>query len=220
MKVTFSPSDSLSDILDKIEQYRTANNVRGKLRFTFSAEVSLLLPNGKTIKGKVFDLKIFKSSTGEYAYTNRSNGRWGRYITGLPAAQLVSIETISQDKDWAEESKRMLRKFHPNVWSDLREKLNDGTGEYLRDHLYGNLTSVSITQKFPQYVLDQLVEAFNNKKAYSYRMSGEKRDLSVETAIGEDGVFRAWFSSEYAGCGNGDYWLLANPTTAILRETD
>ena len=42
----------------------------------------------------------------------------------------------------------------------------------------------------------------------------------VTRKIGKDGVFRAWFSSEYKGCGNGDYYLLINPTQAIFVEKD
>jgi hypothetical protein len=36
----------------------------------------------------------------------------------------------------------------------------------------------------------------------------------------EDGVFRAWYSSEYAGCGNGQYYILINPHYASFMEPD
>jgi len=60
----------------------------------------------------------------------------------------------------------------------------------------------------------------NEKKEFGHTKYGTKRDYSVRTRVGGDGKLEAFFSSEYAGCGNGDYYILINPTTALYVETD
>jgi hypothetical protein len=62
--------------------------------------------------------------------------------------------------------------------------------------------------------------AFDQKKSLQYHRDGKRRDLSIETKLCEDGIFRAWYSSEYRGCANGDYYLVISPTQAIYYERD
>jgi len=38
--------------------------------------------------------------------------------------------------------------------------------------------------------------------------------------MGEDGIYRAWFSQEYKGTGNVYYWLFISPSQAIFSEID
>ena len=73
---------------------------------------------------------------------------------------------------------------------------------------------------FPKWVLDNINDSIENKKDFSYGISGTRRDRRVSISIGEDGNLRAWYSSEYAGCGNGAYYLLINSKTAIFAEFD
>ena len=125
-------------------------------------------------------------------------------------------------------AKTILKKIHPNVWDDLKNEMNDVIknniiGQDFEWHFRGKLKIKTITKHLSLTERLQLKRAFENKerfswRKYTYHRSG--RDLSISTEIGEDGKFRAYFSSEYAGCGNGDYWLLLNPTTAIFYETD
>lgn len=84
---------------------------------------------------------------------------------------------------------------------------------------YG-LSRLSITARFPYLVCKQVEEAFENRTPYSYSSPGRRRDVSIEMRVCDDGVFRAWYRSEYPGCGNGQYFLLLNPTTASLSEYD
>lgn len=220
IELTKPSNKLLAKALDAIiaEQAKTKNFE--KIHFEFDKEVTISQPHGRSIKGKKFDFKIFKSASGEYAYTTHKNGRYGIYTYHLPLSNLISIATIEkQELDWQKESQRLRAKIHQNVWFDLKEKLNDD-GTYLRDHLYGQVETLSITSKFPKYVLEEIKKAFDEGKPYSYKDYGEKRDKSVEISVGKDGLLRAWYSSEYAGCGNGSYYLLLNPTTAAFREDD
>jgi len=45
-------------------------------------------------------------------------------------------------------------------------------------------------------------------------------DVSVSGKLCEDGVYRAWFSLEFRGCGNGHYYLLVNENQAVFYEND
>lgn len=94
----------------------------------------------------------------------------------------------------------------------------------------------NITGIFSDYEMDAIRRAFEgdqsvgleneylkNGKVYTcYRRSwgGRGRDFSASINIYDTGTVQAWFNSEYAGCGNGDYYLLLNPTIAIFYEKD
>lgn len=103
-------------------------------------------------------------------------------------------------------------RFDEMTWSNLKE---------IKDVQYmmgKNL--ISIKDKFDSADLQQIEKAFAMKLDIILRNEGAKRDYTVETKMCEDGVFRAWYSSEYSGCGNGDYYILLNPTQAFFAETD
>ena len=70
----------------------------------------------------------------------------------------------------------------------------------------------------PQHVIDGVAQAFG-KGSFSYAWR-YKYDYSVEGRFCADGIYRAWLSQEYKGCGNGHYWLLISPTQAIFYESD
>lgn len=217
---TSEPSENeLSEVLDECFKVKAEkNDFSSKIRFTFNKKVRILLLNRHYVDTKEIELKIFKAQNGRYCYTNYKNGRYGSYVYYLPTENLVSITMDDKETfDWDEKALKMKGMFHENLWNSLKEKL-DGT--YLKENLYRNTSMVNIKNKFPAYVINQLTEAIEEMKDYSYQTYGEKRDLSVQVSKGDDGELRAWFSSEYHGCANGDYWILVNPTTAMFRETD
>ena len=68
-----------------------------------------------------------------------------------------------------------------------------------------------------------LVNAFENKTNFTWSRnsySSKGRDLSISAKLCEDGIYRAWFSSEFSGCANGDYYLLISPNIAVYYERD
>lgn len=79
----------------------------------------------------------------------------------------------------------------------------------------------NIKKIFSKEQLDAIKAAFESKVPYSCWKYGSKRDYHVNVQIEDGGdKLEAWFSSEYAGTGNGDYYLLLNPTTAVFMEHD
>lgn len=121
-------------------------------------------------------------------------------------------------------AKTILNKIHPNLWDELKVEMNNVmNGKESQDfewHFKNKLKFRNIKKLFPPYVNNNIAEAIKNKTNYNHHAPGKKRDFSVSITMGEDGVLRGFFNSEYSGCLNGDYYLLLNPTTAIFYETD
>lgn len=185
-------------------------------RFTISFE------NGDVLK----NIKLFIGTTGCIGYLQGNQKRQGRYF---PTYDTISniVEVTKKEYNKIDNAKRILKKIHPNVWDSLKEEMRTViNGEFSQDfdwHFSGKLNFKNITQYLTEQEKKRLVEAFENKtdfhwKRNTYHHAG--RDLSISVEKHEDGRFYAYFSSEYMGCGNGDYWLLLNPTTAIYYERD
>jgi hypothetical protein len=109
------------------------------------------------------------------------------------------------------------KKIHNNLWSDLKKsplKLSQGFD-------YPKLRSIAGI--FTKEETDKIQKAINQKENLSLRKgakSGHGRDYSVNVSFDEKGEGKAYFSAELPGCGNGDYYILLNPTTAYFAETD
>ena len=74
---------------------------------------------------------------------------------------------------------------------------------------------------FDQYELfeQNIKKHLENKEAFRYTWRSGY-DVSVSGAVCNDGVYRAWLSLEYRGCGNGHYYLLINENSAVFAEND
>lgn len=158
-----------------------------------------------------------------FCYLPSRNRRQGRSIPW--DWDIISMtEVVKKTYTDIGNAKTILNKIHPNVWDNLKTEMNNViNGKENQDfdwHFKNKLKFRCITKLFPSWVKQELINAFENKTNFSYNLNGKKRDYSVEVKMCEDGVLRAWFASEYRGCGNGDYYLLLNPTTAIFYETD
>jgi hypothetical protein len=118
-------------------------------------------------------------------------------------------------------AKTLLRRIDSRCWDDLRKRSPEQIANEFRD---SSLVPFSFIHRFPRHlrlwIKEQVANAFDQKKAFRYHRDGKKRDFSIETKPCEDGIFRAWFSSEYRGCANGDYYLVISPTQAIYYEAD
>jgi hypothetical protein len=175
-----------------------------------------------------YDLYIKQSTSGVYCFSNRENCRrvYPLWSLGIDQSKIEKLEFIKKDKniDWDEKNRNyIVNNTHKNLWQSLVERLkqDDYKEDYLiKNNSHGRIKTASMKSKFPAWVVNELNDAIENKKDFRYSIRGTKRDLSVEVKLGEDGNLHAWYSSEYSGCGNGDYYLLINPTTAVFCETD
>ena len=189
-------------------------------RFTFVFE------NGNTLT----NIKLFvPTNGGAIGYLKGKAKRTGRYFPMYDTIQSIT-ETTKQKKEYTAigNAKTILNKIHANSWDELKQEMQDiingGLPKESFDwHFTGQLKFRNISTLLNSHYKEKLIKAFKNKEEFSwhYRTSHHSgRDLTISTRVCEDGIFRAWFSSEFMGCGNGDYWLLLNPTTAIYYERD
>lgn len=183
-----------------------------KFIVSFSDEVEVRRDRSHTLKAKEINVNFFTSNGGTFAYTfHRRSGYPLHHIEYKKITRITYRITKDAESERLEKVQKILnRRYDDQTWTHLTAG----------DLKYQSTTIVNVKQKFHSYVIEELEKAFENKTAYQYTLYGKKRDLSVSTKMGEDGIFRAWFSSEYAGTGNGQYYLLLNPTTASFCEWD
>lgn len=184
-----------------------------KIHVEFSEEVEVQVDRRKKKKFRYMKVKFFYASGGRLCYTfHKSTG----YIVGY--FDYSKIIKMSIEREDSVEQKRMakvhslLNRVHPNAWPELKER-----PESLADY---SLSELNIKSRFPSYVIEAIRDAFEDKRDYSYSKDGTQRDIRVSVKVGEDGYVRGWYSSEYPGCGNGQYFFLINPTTAAFSEYD
>ena len=183
-----------------------------KILVKFKKTIAIKINRNKTKEVTEAAMNFFISTTGNLCYTFYSRTGYPVTYEMYTNADSFTIFPGASEEEKIEEANALIGRFHPNAWGNLRspEKLYD----------YYPFKVVSIKSKFQSKVIEALKEAFDNKTSYSTVRYGKTRDLSVETRLCDDGIFRAWFSSEYSGCGNGDYYILINPTTALFLEKD
>jgi len=233
--VALKPGSSPADVQAAWQSLPVCEN--GKVKLTFSEPVSMRV--NKLRMSEPRTVHCYRLFLGEDAHGNQVLGyinckkRVGAFGNDL-STRLVSIEAIipPTKSDQVEKVRKLANRFHPNAWDDQKAKLLADPAHF---HSAYGYTVTSITGKFPDYVLEEIRHAFENKTNYSYRKDSPVfapthtwggtsnragRDQKVECKLCDDGIFRAWYSSQYSGCANGDYWMLVNPTTAIFKERD
>ena len=99
-------------------------------------------------------------------------------------------------------------RYNDKTWNDIT----------IEDfHYHEKLIFRKIDNLFDPDIIEQ---SFKNKERFYYSHSSKNRDYSINGHLGEDGIYRAWFGAEFKGMGNGKYYLLLNPTTAVFMEDD
>lgn len=215
--------EAITSALFTINEEARANGIQPtRYKIEFSSAVSLHTGRSRTFT-RTARVGLFVSSNGKLCYYTRKNARNGRAFPNEALACLTSISVVlpgEQRDSELEKVRSLANRFHPNAWADLREKLSSNPDKYYSEYGY---TVTNIVGKFPALVIEQVREAFNNNTDFSFRKHSngkQGRDLKIECKQCDDGVYRAWFTSYFPGCLNGDFWLLCNPTTAIFKERD
>jgi hypothetical protein len=195
------------------------------VRENYDKRFTVKFENGKELK----NIKLFVGTNGSIGYLRGRQKRVGNYFPRYDNIESI-VDVTKPIKEYTAigNAKTILNKIHKNCWLDLQEQMQNviAGNEPCQDfewHFMGRLKFRNVASLLREGDRKRLVEAFENKTEYRWSRSGSGnngRDLSLSTQIGRDGKFRAYFSSEYIGCGNGDYWLLLNPTTAIYYERD
>lgn len=190
------------------------NFCRQKIHVQFAEPVKVQVDSRNVKEMQSANLKFFISTGGSFCYTFHS--RTGYWVTRLPYQKITAMTIYPQawvDGARLNKIRSIIKRIHPNAWDDIKKRPVEEFAHY-------GTSLLALKGRVPEYVLKQLEVAFAEKKDFRWSRDGQKRDWTIETKLGEDGVFRAWFSSEYAGCGNGGYYLLIQPGYAWLCEYD
>ncbi len=191
------------------------------------------------VRKKVFKMYVRTDVNGYFfGYASKKKARSWRPVELLPLDNIVSIESIyakdplTIEQKLEKSCKEFLRRCDPGLWLNFQDdckkyletKNIDDLPCFIRYN--GKAKFVSLSSKFDNFkrlnVKDRIKEAIDSKGSYRYSegaKSAAGRDRSLSVATTGD-ITNAWFSSEYAGCGNGSYYYLINPTTAVYGEDD
>lgn len=210
-----------------------------------SVVYEITLHEVKDIRGfgyvKNFKCRFFRAVNGNFCMQPLKRKRTGFKCT-LTNEDILSIIKIGEPEkraktyDVLKNAKNLLKKIHGNAWKELKERLtkaveaNDASMLETEYMLQGKVKYRNVANDIAKYndwrkveILGSLKEAFEKSKPFNWRhdtFHKSGRDISIEVKPMPDGSVNAWFSSEYMACGNGDYYLLINPTTAIFCEKD
>lgn len=205
--------------IEKIKHIELMENEA--LKINFNSDVTIRQFKVYNSRSVVFK-KVFERDEKIYVNTRKCNSGYSLIdMLYRDFSKITNIEIVEIKPSGITFEKMLSKRYDSFVWSNLETKDNSE----FRNRPYYRL--YDIRKIFSENIIELIERAFRNKTDFHHSQSGGKdtintnrRDYSVELKLGEDGIFRAWFSSEYAGCGNGDYYLLLSPTTAVFSETD
>lgn len=180
--------------------------------------------------------KLFISDGERLCYAYRKNARWGYAIYEiLKNAVAVSVIKDSKLTDGEFSSFQEFRDmFDPRFISEeeVRRLYEKGSTAYNRPWRRSDFRKISGTAaQVMKRFLEKFVDIYTKTEHYKvdkYSPQGRLdeyhktwhhagRDITVSHDFGKKWV--SW-SSEFQGCGNGDYYLVADKNTVLFIESD
>jgi hypothetical protein len=150
-------------------------------------------------------------------------------VNFLESISIVPMQKKDYSRQWLSIAKSM-RKNNINIDMAISiEKHLKGEKEYIEGCNEWKKTDKPKIMSFKKIVglndfetLEQsaIKSQYGDYKVFHRRISGIKRDKSIELIIYPDGSKRYNSASEYSGCGNGDYYVMFNLTQAFYAESD
>jgi len=201
--------------------------------------VSLNTPKNKKAEQTKYDKYIANLRKFQKAYTqNLHPNLWPNLRAGYSGLDISEFESFID----AEKNRGLLLSRIINRYRNEDDKIdfdkNDGS------HLYDALSefarlknldlntenvykTTAITSNKPtrsgytsyKTCLDNIKNHLDNKEGFSYSWESGY-DVTVDGKLCDDEIYRAWFSLEKRGCGNGHYYLLINENQAVFSEDD
>lgn len=209
---------------------RTSDLLGKKLRFQVQSPVRVSSVSSKTsFTGSLF----LTASNLLCVKIGRQRSRGYSFHAVFSEANFLKAELVPEAKqpESGPEYKRklFLKNVHPFAWNDLTQELRRGDDDSIL-HEKASIVNIerlirkrSNSNAGANSVIAELKAAFEERRVFtwhSYASNSRGRDYTIEVQPLLDGSVKAYFSSEYAGCGNGDYYLLISPTKAIFYESD
>lgn len=208
------------------------NKIRTRLLFSEPVELWQGRRRGY-VRAKEHVVKdlFWSNKRGPY-YTPTSHRSKGFRLYPADEIKLERVEVLSKHKDystqWANIAKSM-RKYDINI--DVAEAIEAHLRretEYIDAGLQNRYTRYSRPKKmsFKDVTKGLSMEEMRSRvtknrwgEYYHMDKPGQKRDRSASLELRKNG-WAFYAASEYAGCGNGDYYLMYSPTMAFYTCTD
>ena len=176
------------------------------------------------------------------AHTNPANEKylWRSIVLNIPA------KTERTPAQWYARRLRNRRDYflkhaYPTVWGNLWAECEQVTDDKLAKLEETNCTDryaawrkakqLDLPQvephktltirscKPPSHIEIAIQQDMAARKDFSYSWRGDY-DYCASGKMCADGIYRAWLSQEFKGCGNGHYWLLISGKHCIFAEDD
>ena len=239
IETAFSPIDTLQCNAAIETKYKAAVGTNDPSRsrtasvqveLEYDAPVTLYMGKRKRyVTSAAFSVRCLFFKNGRVYYvplSSRSRG-YPLHLSGLVRV-LVACDETDYGPLW-EKIAKSLRKH----------KINLDVADAIDDHLCGKVEYIAgmenrWTRKdkprrssFKDVTNGLSLEEIWAKRATSkfgtyasLRKDGERRDRNVCLYQTEAGAWKYQAASEYAGCGNGDYYIMYSPTMAFYATTD
>ena len=187
-------------------------------------------------------IRMLKRSRRRGTYVRASDGLASITLT-LPNEETPTTAAQQYADNLRHYRDYFLKNAWPQLWSNIREQLEAVSDEDLTGfvaagvdcptsfeawQLAGKMGLPTIEKhkpttlkscKAPAWVAEDVRRAMTAGADFSHSWRGSY-DYSVRGRNCDDGIYRAWLSAEYKGCGNGHYYLLISPERAIFCEDD
>ena len=140
-----------------------------------------------------------------------------KYNINLEIAEAIETGLAGQTKCDSEFCKRDKQEaththFCQNYWDMKKDKPR-------------LMSFADVVNRFGEKTIDRLKELagksnYGDYKVYHDSINGIKRDRSIEFQVYPDGKMRFTSASEFAGCGNGSYYMMYSPVMSFYCEDD
>jgi len=206
---------------------------------TFSTPVRMLY--GRKIRSaktdtvhKVKSIFFVDDDTKAYYVAGRMKNSGFRLYTD----NLVSVKIVFTEKDYSKEWANIAKSMRKhNINLDVAKAIEDhleGKEEYIHGFQnYWKKTDRPRRMSFKDITRGESIEDLKkrvtpstyseNVMSFYRRIYGQKRDRSVSLAYNKNNpetTVHFDSASEFAGCGNGDYYCMYSPTMAFYGESD
>lgn len=135
-----------------------------------------------------------------------------------PAYKYGTPEYEAHKQHVADAYKAWVTKYGSTQGEHPTYHLSMGT----QNHWGARMPKVTAMNLPKYYIDDAWKQALETGKGYAsqntYHHSG--RDRSLEVKKNDDGSLRAWYASEYMGCGNGAYYIPISKSRVLYSEHD
>lgn len=141
---------------------------------------------------------------------------------------LTEIRILTEEKDYSAEWAHIARSMRKhNINLDLAKEIEEHLAGERDDFYYRTYRRRPTKMSFEDVTRGRSLEEMwqqavssNGHKYFYEQVRGERRDRSVSLAKTKQGWWHYTGASEYAGMGNGDYYIMYSPTMAFFGESD